>query len=118
MKLSDIKKYKEDYNASVILKKRDIVLWLLEVLKNRGQIFDDFYTYILNSPDDISAWDLDQVFTIILKTIYNDNQEKLTQAASRLQWVKDTIQKMKEQEKKESTKENLTNILSNQFYSI
>lgn len=118
MEVSEIKKYKEDYESSLISKKCSIVLGLLENLKDKGKIFDDFYTFISQFPEEIWENDFDQIFGVILIAIYKDGQWKILEASLQLEKIKNSIQRMKENEKNEKETERNNELLEQQFASL
>lgn len=118
MEVSEIKKYKEDYESSSISKKCSMVLGLLENLKERGKIFDDFYRYISQFPEELWENDFDKIFEVILIAIYKDGQWKIQEASLKLENIKNTLQRMKETEKNEKESERNIELLEQQFSSL
>ena len=110
-----MKTFKEEYDASPIIIKRAIVLELLESLRERGKVFNDFFEFISRFPDDMAESELDEIFRVILSAIYIDSKEKFQETESKLAEMKNAMEKMKERELTERNKENPEEEIALQF---
>lgn len=102
----DLKKIKEDYDKYPFEEKKETVTSMLEALLWEGDNFDSIYNFIIHYPEQVSESDLNEVFWILLLSMYQDNQHKLKDAELKLDIVRKKMMKIQQIEQQEKQADN------------
>ena len=114
----DLKQFKQDYDKYSLEQKIQTVSTMLEVLLGRWENFDNIYNFIKNYPDLVIESELDEVFAILLLGMYENQQDNLKEAESKLDWIMSKMKQLREQEKQEREQESAEEFLDSSFSKL
>ncbi|MDD5770049.1 MAG: hypothetical protein PHE25_03710 [Candidatus Gracilibacteria bacterium] len=114
----DLKRFKQDYDKYSFQQKKETVLKMLESLLGKGDNFDNIYHFILEYPNEVLQNELDEVFGILILSIYKDSQGKIKSADQKLENIRNKMLQVKKQEYKERQENDADVFLEEAFAMI
>lgn len=114
----NLQRFKQDYDNATYSQKKQTVLVMLESLLWKGENFDTIYYFILQNPHEVTTQDLDEVFWVLIVTLYKDSQQKLKRADSRLESIRQKMLQLKEQERIEKKQDDADVYLDTAFSTL
>lgn len=114
----DLKKFKEDYDWYPFEEKKETITKMLEALLWEWDNFDNVYNFIIQYPEEVSESDLNEIFWILILSMYQDNQHKLKEAEKKLDIVRVKMMKIKQVEEQEKNQDNIDDFLENAINSL
>lgn len=97
---TDYKKQWEEFKKLSFDERKEIVVGILESFRGQGETFDLVYDYIIRWVN-ITDQDLQDVYDSLIKTAFQIDKEKETQAIQNLESVRSKAVIMREQEEQE-----------------
>lgn len=95
------------YDQSIIIfskmkyeDKKKKVISMLEILKEKWNIFDDFWN-LVNITENVSESILEMIYQIIVKAMFSIKSEEMEKALVKLEWIKTKIEDIKQKEENE-----------------
>lgn len=114
----NLKRFKQDYDTYEFQQKKQTVLIMLESLLWKWDNFDTIYHFILQNPTDVLESELDEVFWVLIVSMYKDAEIKFKTVDTKLQNIRDKMYLMKQQELKEKKQEDADIFLDEAFAMI
>lgn len=114
----DLKRFKQDYDKYSFQQKKETVLKMLESLLWKWDNFDNIYHFILEYPNEVLQNELDEVFWILILSIYKDSQWKIKSADQKLENIRNKMLQVKKQEYKERQENDADVFLEEAFAMI
>lgn len=114
----NLKRFKQDYDEYSFQQKKETVLKMLESLLWRWDNFDNIYHFIIKYPNEVSQNELDEVFWILILSIYKDSQWKIKIADQKLETIRNKMLQVKQQEYKEKKEDDADIFLQEAFAAI
>ena len=114
----DLKKFKEDYDSYIFQQKIETVTIMIQSLIWKWDNFDNIYHFILQNPENVLENELDEVFWVLIFTLYKDSQLKIKQVDQKLENIKNKILRLKQEELKEKKQDDADVFLKEAFVMI
>lgn len=114
----DLKRFKQDYDTYTFQQKKETVLIMLESLIGKWENFNNIYHFIIENPHNVLEKELDEVFSVLIFTLFKDSQSKLKIADQRLENIRNKMLQLKQQEYKERKEDDADVFLEEAFAMI